>query len=87
MSVTLPAPAATGAETGAPTGLPSVVSICAVTTPAPATCLEVHVHAKGAVVSRVDRHALDELRRVGLEVHGAVDAAEDPEVGVALGAR
>ena len=32
-SVTCSAPAATGAENGAPTGLPSVVSICAVTTP------------------------------------------------------
>ena len=50
------------------------------------TCFRVHVHAEGAVVPRVDRHALDGLRREGLEVHGAVDAAEDPEVGVALGA-
>ncbi len=45
-----------------------------------------HVHAEGPVVPGVDRHALDELRRVGLEVDGTVDAAEDPEVGVALGA-
>ena len=43
------------------------------------------VHAEGAVVAGVDRHALQGFGRAGLEVHGTEEATEDPEVGVAFG--
>ena len=42
------------------------------------------VGAQGAVRTRVDRRALDVLLRARLQVHRAVDAAEEPPVGPAL---
>ncbi len=46
---------------------------------------EEKVHREGAVGFRIDGHAINKLRRLGLQPDRTVDAAEDPEVGHALG--